>query len=176
MSDLLSQFNDFTETITTEEGGKNDTKIDYDAHIAALNEYAAKVLSLPPEAKVDLKPVYLHKTKIHSLLYNVCLNGRRYSARLVRRISLCIREADKGRWEKMVKKAHEIAMDLPPVGLDPRLEESPYWVSSNGNKSRMEFKKGESTLTLSPIKINNGKGTREDLISIIEDLNKRGLE
>lgn len=174
MSGLMDEFNQFTETIDVKEPGKKDG-IDYDGHIRSLSVYAAKVLQLPPEGEVILKPVLLHGTKIHSLIYNVCLNGRRYSARLVRRVSLCLRNADKQRWIDLLKEAHRIAMELPPVGLDYRLEASPYWVESNVNKSRMTFAKGESRLVISATKVQSGKGCKEDIIDIITDLNKRGL-
>lgn len=174
MSDLMKEFEQFEQELDV--GDIERTKdIDYDKYVKALNEYATQQLGLTGNSYIILKPVYLHGTKIHSLIFNICTDGRRYSARLVRRVSLGLRDREGERWLSMLKKARDIALDLPPVGLDPRLETLPYWVESNRNCLRMTFKLNKSTLVINATKVVKASGEKEELLNILRELKKRGL-
>jgi len=176
-TDLFEDFKDFEETL--EEGDSNESirnkDIDYVKYIEALSQHATNRLVLPTGSYVDLKPVYLHGTKIHSLIFNVNHQGKRYSARLIRRVSLGLRDRESDRWLNLLKEAYDVAMSLPPVGLDPQLETIPYWKESNRNKLRMTFQKGDSTLVLSASKVVEASGDKDDLIVILQSLKDRGV-
>jgi hypothetical protein len=174
MGDLMSEFAEFEDQVEVNDVNRSKD-IDYEKYIAALNDYATKVLGLEGNSYVLLKPVYLHGTKIHSLIFNVCIDGRRYSARLRRRISLGIRDREGDRWLNMLNKAYDIAINEPPVGLDPKLEEIPYWTTSNKNCLRMTFVCGESELILNAKGVVSARGRKEELLLILRELNKRGL-
>ena len=175
MSELLDAFKAFEGTIDLGEDVNRSKDIDYDEYISALNKYATAILGLTGNAYVILKPVYLHGTKIHSLIFNVCIDGRRYSARLKRRVSLGIRDREGDRWLNMLHAAYEIAISEPPVGLDPKLSEVPYWKSSNKNCLRMTFGIEDSELILNAKGVVSAHGKKEHLIMILHELSKRGL-
>jgi hypothetical protein len=175
MSDLMKEFEAFEDTVDIDEDVNRSKDIDYEKYIEALNKYATDVLGLEGNSYVILKPVYLHGTKIHSLIFNVCRAGRRYSARLKRRVSLGIRDREGERWQKMLHKAYEIAINEPPVGLDPSLESLKYWKSSNRNCLRMTFAIDNSELVLNAKGIVSAHGKKEHLVKILHELNKRGL-
>jgi len=172
MSTLLEDFDKFESSLELSQRKK---KIDYDKYIEALNVYAAEVLGL--DGKYDyviLKPVYLHGTKIHSLIFNECKDGKRYSARLKRRLSLGMRDRGEN-WIAILKKAHGIAMESPPVGLDPKLEELKYWKASNKNYLRMTFVKNDTEVIVNAKGVISAHGDKADMLDIIQDLIERGL-
>ncbi|HID69126.1 MAG TPA: hypothetical protein EYP35_01385 [Desulfobacterales bacterium] len=174
MSDLMKEFEQFEKEIDVDDIMRTKD-IDYDKYVEALNKYATQQMGLEGNSYVTLKPVYLHGTKIHSLIFNMCVDGRRYSARLIRRVSLGLRDREGERWLSMLKKARDIALDLPPVGLDPKLEELPYWVESNRNCLRMTFRLNESTLVINSTKVVKASGKKEELLKILHTLKERGL-
>ena len=51
---------------------RRSSDIDYVKYVEALNKYATQRLGLTGDVYVILKPVYLHQTKIHSLIFNIC--------------------------------------------------------------------------------------------------------
>lgn len=149
--------------------------IDYDEYIINLNRVAEQALGLSKDYKVAFKAVYLHGRNIHTLIYRVDYQGRRYSAGITRRVSLGVRDQAGDRWQSQLKKAHRIAMDQPPVALDPALEELPSWRESNRNKSRMTFREGEALVILNTTKVVKASGPRDGLVGILDQLRKRGL-
>jgi len=171
---LLAEFAEFEGELEVSDMKRTNT-IDYLKYIVALNAYATQKLELTGNSYVILKPVYLHGTKIHSLIFNICVDGRRYSARLIRRVSLGLRDREGERWLSMLRKARDIALDLPPVGLDPKLEETPYWISSNRNCLRMTFGINDSALVINATKVVKASGKKEELLMILQDLKQRGL-
>jgi len=174
MTDLLSEFAEFEDGMVIKDVERSK-EIDYDKYVKALNEYATDRLGLKDGQYVLLKPVYLHGDKIHSLIFNICKNGRRYSARLKRRISLGIRDREGERWLSMLNKAYEIAISEPAVGLDPKLEKMKYWKSSNRNCLRMTFGIDDTEITINAKGVVSAHGDKEYLLKIIHELNKRGL-
>lgn len=174
MTDLMTAFAEFDESVTVN-NVERSKEIDYDKYVGALNQYATDRLGLKDGQYVLLKPVYLHGDKIHSLIFNICKDGKRYSARLKRRISLGIRDREGKRWLSMLKKAYEIAISEPAVGLDPKLVYMKYWRSSNRNHLRMTFGIGDTEMIINAKGIISAHGIKEDLLKIIYELNKRGL-
>ncbi len=176
MTDWASEFAEFDKQLSEEVDIVNrDKSIDYKKYIEALDIYAADRLGITGDDYVILKPVYLHGTKIHSLIFNVCMKGRRYSARLVRRVSLGLRERESDKWITILRKAYEVALSMPPVGLDPKLKESPYWFHSNRNSLRLTFKLNDSYVIINSTKIRKAQGEIEELSLILNDLKDRGL-
>jgi hypothetical protein len=173
-TDLFQDFAQF-ESSLEEAPDTRTTQLDYPAYIKALNEYAGKRLGLTNGDYVILKPVYLHQTKIHSLIFNVCTQGKRYSARLLRRVSLGLRDRETDQWYHMLVQAYEVALENPPVGLDPKLAELPCWFESNKNSLRMTFKIGASSLTINANGIINAHGNKEELLQILNILVQKGL-
>ena len=180
MSDLKKEFVAFeTEldvvNIRCDGDRRRRSDINYVKYVEALNKYATQRLGLTGDVYVILKPVYLHQTKIHSLIFNICRDGKRYSARLIRRVSLGLRDREGDRWLGMLKTAMEIAFSLPPVGLDPKLENLPCWLESNKNCLRMEFGINDSTLVINAIKVVKASGKKGELLEILRQLSERGL-
>jgi len=176
MRDWVAEFDEFDQQLSAEiDEVSRDKSIDYQKYIEALNIYAADCLGVKGKDYIILKPVYLHGTKIHSLIFNVCMNGRRYSARLIRRVSLGLRERESDKWITILKKAYEVALSMPPVGLDPKLRESKYWFSSNRNSLRLTFKLNDSCVIINSTKIRKAYGEIEELSMILNDLKERGL-
>jgi hypothetical protein len=171
---LLAKFAEFEKETQIDEVNRSK-EVDYDAHIMALNKVAGDMLGLEDGAYVILKPVYLRKVKIHSLIFNVCVDGKRYSARLRRRISLGLRNPNGDRWKRMLEKAYKIAMNEKPVGLDPKLEKLPYWKSSNRNCLCMTFGIDDSELVINAKGVVKAHGNKEELIKILHILHDRGL-
>lgn len=174
MAEWLSDFEEFNKICETEEHIKD---VDYLKYIKALEIYTADRLGLTGDEYVILKPVYLHQTKIHSLIFNICKGGRRYSARLIRRVSLCLRERESDNWFEIVLKAKEIALSMPPVGLDPKLESLPIWVASRPLKSRlrMTFKINASEVIINAVRIIDANGKIDEIQEILRQLRMRGL-
>lgn len=179
MTDLLAQMAAFEETIQPEETeDTRDQKIDYIEYIRSLELHAANILRLEDGQYVILKPVYLHKDgvrKIHSLVYSVCINGKRYSARLKRRLSLGLRDRETDRWKSMLYIAHEKAMEMPPAGLDPKLEGAFCWRSSNKDHLKMTFQHQSATVVINATKVVEASGDMEDVVVILQELKKWGI-
>jgi hypothetical protein len=172
LSDEFAQFNESLDL--NESADAQDTSIP--EYVEALNKRANEILGLNGDDEyVSLRPVYLHGTKVHSLIFDVCKQGKRYSARLIRRVSLGLRDKAGERWSDIIKQAYEVAMERKPVGLDPKLADLPLCVGHTKNYQRMTFAKGDTEVLVSHIGIVKASGDPEDMTEILTELKKRGL-